>query len=321
MKKIIKLSAVIPIIFLFNINYINIYGFQENFEYCSYSEYDVEVPYRIYIPADYETNKYPVVLYLHGAGERGSDNEIQLLGAPYYLFANGFIINNPAIVIAPQCPDNEQWVDTNWTLGDYSTDTVEETAYLRIVYEILLNVIEEYNADTNRIYITGLSMGGYGTWDMLVRYPDMFAAAIPISGAGDSSKVEVIKDIPIWAFHCEIDPVVPISGVKKMMEAFRQIESDNCKLTVYEYAHHDAWTQTYKNEDVLKWLFTQVKSDEFNSESTVSGGLIEHQGYSVETAAADTSATNIYGIVFIISAIIAVAGLMVVTVVKIVRNL
>ena len=240
---------------------VNIYGFTENFEYGSFAVDDVTVPYRIYVPSDYNDTKYPVILYLHSAGERGSDNEYQLYGAPYYMFMDGFIERYPAIIIAPQCPIGEQWVDTDWTLGDYSTDEIAETPYLRITYEILMQSITDYNADINRIYITGISMGGYGTWDMLTRYPDTFAAGIPISGAGDSGNADKIKDIPIWSYHGDIDPVVPVSGMVKMAEAFGKIESHEFILTVYENTSHDAWTRTYRNENTWRWMFDQVKAE------------------------------------------------------------
>ena len=237
---------------------VNIHGFTENFESGVYSE----VPYRIYVPADYKDKQYPVILYLHSAGERGSDNEYQLYGAPYYLFIDGFIEKYPAIIIAPQCPVGEQWVDTDWELGDYSTDEVAETIYLRITYEILMQSVADYNADVNRIYITGISMGGYGTWDMLTRYPDTFAAGLPISGAGDSGNAEKIKDIPIWSYHGDLDYVVPVSGMLKMSEAFDKIESHKFNLTIYEHTYHDAWTRTYRNETTWRWLFDQVKEYE-----------------------------------------------------------
>jgi Predicted peptidase len=278
------------------------------------------MPYRIYIPSGYENNRYPVVLYLHSAGERGNDNGIQISGgAPYYLFANGFIINNPAIIIAPQCPADKQWVDTNWTYGDYSTDEVEETVYLRMTYELLNKTIADYNADISRIYITGISMGGYGTWDMVTRHPDMFAAAVPICGAGDSGKAEVIKDIPIWAFHGDIDPVVPVSGVKKIMEACMKIDSNNFNLTIYENTYHDAWTPTYRNEDVFKWMFRQVKDSDLVQESTNSDTLSEQRNYNTQNTESESKSIN-HGVIFGVTAISTVLVALVIIIIKIIKS-
>ena len=276
------------------------------------------MPYRIYVPAGYETVQYPVVLYLHSAGERGNDNTIQISGgAPYYLFANGFIINNPAIIIAPQCPADEQWVDTDWTHGDYSADEIEETIYLRMAHEMLLKTIADYNADISRIYITGISMGGYGAWDMIIRHPDTFAAAVPICGAGDSSKADVIKDIPIWAFHGDVDPVVPVSGVRKIMEAFKTISSNNFNLTVYENTYHDAWTPTYRNEDVMKWMFRQTKTQDLEQESVIFDKLSEQRPYSIDEPEPDV---NTRTIIFVITAIAAVFVMLVIIIIKIIRS-
>ena len=318
MKKLIFVTVLSVIIF----SNINIYGYQENFEYKWFSPDGINMPYRIYVPVGYETAQYPVVLYLHSAGERGNDNAIQIYGgAPYYLFANGFIINNPAIIIAPQCPADEQWVDTDWSYGDYSTDEVEETIYLRAAYEILMEKITDYNADVSRIYITGISMGGYGTWDMIIRYPDVFAAAVPICGAGDSSKAEVMKDIPIWAFHGDVDPIVPVSGVRKMMEAFRAINSNNFNLTVYENTYHDAWTSTYRNEDVMKWMFRQTKNPGSEQDSEISDTVSEIQTHSSEEPLPDINLQTVnYGMIIVVLTIAAVFVMLVVIIIKIIKS-
>ena len=169
------------------------------YAYLDYSEASSPIPYRIYLPSDYsEDVAYPVLLFLHGAGERGSDNELQLKNVLQTLFND---LESPvyqSIVIVPQCPTDTQWVDTPWSEGSYSTDDVAETQNLKNVLSVLDNVCSEYSVNRDRIYLMGISMGGFGTWDLLMRHGEIFAAAIPICGGADPAMADVLKDIPIF---------------------------------------------------------------------------------------------------------------------------
>lgn len=301
MSKFIKLSLALSIVLIL-LNF-NVFGAYDELKYKSFTAYDITMPYRIYVPDEYETKQYPVILFLHGAGERGIDNEFQLEGPFSHFYNNEFLADNPAIILVPQCLEDKQWVDTDWTKGDYSIDEIEETVYLKLAYEILQSTINDYNVDISKIYITGISMGGYGTWDMLMRYPNIFAAAIPICGAGDSGNVEIVKDIPIWAFHGDADTVVPISGILKIDEVFTNLESDNFQLTVYENGNHDAWTQTYKNIDVFNWMFQQKKVAAYDYTSAIADMEIENQEFA-ETIDIPNDGSFNFKIVIVIASII-----------------
>jgi poly(3-hydroxybutyrate) depolymerase len=226
------------------------------------------LPYRLFkVQNPVAGTKYPLILFLHGAGERGDDNTSQLManaGATVWATA-AHQTKHAAYVIAPQCPADKQWVDTDWGKGSYSTTTVPVSDQLTTALEIADAVATEFMTDPARQYITGLSMGGYGTWDAVVRNPERFAAALPICGAGDPTKASSIKLLPLWAFHGDADPVVPVSGSRDMVAALMAVGS-TVKYTEYPGVQHDAWDMTYANEEVIDWLF------QFKKETAGLGG-------------------------------------------------
>ncbi len=189
--------------------------------------------YLLYLPADYSINKvWPFIFFLHGAGERGSDIEIvKKHGPPKIVLQNK---NFPFIMAAPQCKEEMRW-------------NTEE------LFKLLDEIISKYKIDTKRIYLTGLSMGGFGTWQMAVKHPDKFAAIIPVCGGGDPSKARRIKDLPAWVFHGVKDNVVPLSKSEEMVRALKEC-GGNPKLTIYPNAEHDSWTETYNNPKIYEWL-------------------------------------------------------------------
>lgn len=197
----------------------------------------VSANYLLYLPKDYSENNesYPLVLFLHGAGERGNDLEkVKVHGLPR-------LINEgkefPFIVVSPQCPEDMFW----------STD----------VLSALLDEIEaNYRVDKNRIYVTGLSMGGNGTWSLALAEPNRFAAIAPVCGWSVPSVACTIKHLPIWVFHGAKDDVVPISASEIMVERLKSCDG-NVKFTVYPEANHDSWTETYNNEELYKWFLEQ----------------------------------------------------------------
>ncbi len=193
--------------------------------------------YLLYLPKDYNASNenFPLVLFLHGAGERGTDIEkVKTHGLPK-------LINQgkdfPFIVVSPQCPDNIFW-------------------NIDILIALLNDVVAKYRVDTNRIYVTGLSMGGHGTWELAMRQPNRFAAIAPVCGWADTSKACSIAHIPIWVFHGAKDVVVPIAASEQMVEKLKSCGA-NVKFTVYPEANHDAWTETYNNEELYKWFLEQ----------------------------------------------------------------
>jgi poly(3-hydroxybutyrate) depolymerase len=225
------------------------------------------LPYRLFkVKNPTAGMKYPLILFLHGAGERGDNNTSQLTanaGATVWA-TDAHQAKHPAYVIAPQCPAPEQWVHTDWTLGSYSTTTVAVSDPLTTALEIADAVATEFGTDPRRQYITGLSMGGYGTWDAITRNPERFAAAIPVCGAGDPTKADLLEMLPLWTFHGDADSTVPVSGSRDMVTALKAVGSA-IKYTEYPGVGHNAWDMTYANEEVIDWLF--------QNEQEPSGGI------------------------------------------------
>ena len=235
----------------------------ENEDYGNY-----KIPYRLFVPADYDAGKkYPVLLFLHGAGERGNDNSSQFANAIQTLFTAREKLLKETIVIIPQCPAGEQWVNTSWSNGNYSTDKVKESKSLSTVIKILEKVEEEYSCDTDRVYAFGLSMGGYGTWDLLARHGELFAAAVPICGGGDESKAEALSDIPIWTCHSDKDPIVKFEGTERMYQAISAYGKGKITFTpVASSDHGAAWNAASSNKELIDWLYSQKLSDRIETE-------------------------------------------------------
>jgi predicted peptidase len=162
---------------------------------------------------------------------------------------------HPCFVIAPQCPGNQMWVDVPWSL-DSHTMPEKATPGMRSTLELLDQTAADYSIDKNRIYVTGLSMGGFGAWDIVQRYPKKFAAAVPICGGGDTAEAKTIKDVPIWAFHGDKDTAVKTSRSRDMIAAIKKAGGD-AKYTEYKGVGHNSWSRTYANKEVYDWLFKQ----------------------------------------------------------------
>jgi len=231
-------------------------------------ENGTELPYLLYLPSSVsdkaEQNhdgSYPLVLFLHGAGECGTDNKAQAndTGIIPRLTDEDFYSKHPAIILAPQCPLNEQWVDVPWTKGSYSTDETPVSNELSAVTELLERICQEYPVDRSRIYISGVSMGGYGSWDMLIRNPDLFSAGIILCGAGDPSRADAISHIPLQVFHGAKDEEVPLSGSLDMVYALKEFGSSVVHYTEYADIGHWIWLNAWEEDGLLEWLFTQRK--------------------------------------------------------------
>ncbi len=193
--------------------------------------------YLLYLPKEYaESDKeFPLVLFLHGAGERGNDLEkVKTHGLPK-------LINQgkdfPFIVVSPQCPEDMFW-------------------NTKLLSELLDEIQSKYRVDKNRVYATGLSLGGHGTWSLAISEPNRFAAIAPVCGWSDTSKANIIAHIPIWVFHGAKDIVVSVKASEDMVNALKNYGSD-IKLTIYPEANHDSWTETYNNEELYKWMLEQ----------------------------------------------------------------
>lgn len=202
------------------------------------------LPYRLMKPADYKEDGkdvYPLVIFLHGAGERGDNNVKQLVHGVGDFAKAESRKKHPCFLIAPQCPAGKSWV-----------------ANSDLVLALIDSVSKEFRIDKKRLYLTGLSMGGYGTWELLSRKPDLFAAAVPICGGGDPKKADKLTKIPIWCFHGDKDTAVKVEKSRDMIEAIKKAGGEP-KYTEYKGVAHDSWTQTYRDAKVHDWLFAQKK--------------------------------------------------------------
>jgi predicted peptidase len=220
--------------------------------------------YRLFIPKNYQASgKYPLVLSLHGAGERGNDNTAQLKLDVSNMWADDSIQSkHPSFVLAPQCPANDKWVDVDWALGSYDQSKVPISDEMQGVVAILDSLGREFSLDPDRIYVTGLSMGGYGTFDIVTRYPNRFAAAYSVCGAGDPRKAPAIAALPVWAVHAADDPTVPVAGSRDMINALKQAGAQP-KFTEYPVSQrigHGAWVPAAKEPGLVAWMYSQVRA-------------------------------------------------------------
>jgi predicted peptidase len=202
--------------------------------------------YLLFLPKGYKaggTNRWPLILFLHGAGERGTNVwRVTVHGPTKFIEKNP---DFPFILVTPVCPEGHKWSD-------------------EIVLGILDSVLAKYSVDTNRIYLTGLSMGGYGTWSLATTFPERFAAVAPICGGegnigtiltmSEKVKGTALKKLPIWAFHGARDNVVALEESERMVRALKNIGNTTVNLTVYPNATHDSWTETYDNPELYKWF-------------------------------------------------------------------
>jgi predicted peptidase len=205
--------------------------------------------YLLLLPEDYKTKKkerWPLMLFLHGMGERGSDlAKVRVHGPPKVAEK---MTNFPFILVSPQCPDGAWWDNESLTA-------------------LLDEVQEKYRVDTNRVYLTGLSMGGFGTWNLALTYPERFAAVVPICGGGnpipiygfDAKRKETLKSLPFWVFHGDKDPAVPLLESERMVNALKKYGVKEVNFTVYPGVGHDSWTQTYADPKLYEWLLSHRK--------------------------------------------------------------
>lgn len=211
----------------------------------------VDVDYLLFLPRDYKkskTERWPLILFLHGAGERGKDIwKVAVHGPPKNVAQHP---DFPFIVVSPQCPEGQIW--SNETL-----------------LALLDEVMKKYSVDPERVYLTGLSMGGYGTWSLGLSHPERFAAIVPICGGGElitillssGEKAAALKSLGVWTFHGAKDPVVPLDESQRMVDFIKKAGVSEVKVTVYPEAGHDAWTETYRNPELYDWLLNHRRGN------------------------------------------------------------
>ncbi|MHB1036238.1 MAG: carboxylesterase family protein [Pirellulales bacterium] len=237
-------------------------SFEERTYAYTGGEYKNEVfKYRLLRPESVEPGKkYPVVLFLHGAGERGADNRSQLNYLPEWMAKPENRKRFPCFLIAPQCRDNKSWAELEWnTSAKKALPGPEPTDLMKVAMGMLDEVLEKCPADRARVYLTGLSMGGYGSWDIAARRPELFAAVVPVCGGGDETKAERLAKLPIWVYHGGADPTVPVERSRRMIEAIKKT-GGSPKYTELPGVGHDSWTAAYTDpKGVIPWMFEQVK--------------------------------------------------------------
>jgi predicted peptidase len=236
------------------------------------------LPYRFFVPPDYDANKkYAVIVFFHGAGERGADNERQFRDAETLYSANT-AYRDECFMIVPQCPGTHTFSGIDWGSLPY-TMRADQTWPSRLTFEVLAKTQEQYSIDPARIYSVGVSMGSQGMWDMAIRHPDVFAAGVSMCGGFDTTKVSFIKNIPFQIFHGSSDPWVPVQGSRDMADAFEKagvsVKRSNVAgdpdsafvknagtgvaYTEYEGANHYIWDRTLTNSTLYDWLFARSK--------------------------------------------------------------
>jgi predicted peptidase len=203
----------------------------------------VRFDYLLFLPQDYgkdSAKKWPLIVFLHGSGERGTDvNLVKKHGPPK-------IVENkpdfPFVVVSPQCPPVKSWnpFELNALLDD---------------------VLAKYHIDKDRVYLTGLSMGGFGTWAWAMQSADRFAAIAPICGGGDPTMVRRLRDMPIWVFHGGADPTVPVERSRTLVEGLKEAGNTKVKYTEYPGVGHDSWTKSYDNPELYDWFLSHKRSD------------------------------------------------------------
>lgn len=215
--------------------------------------------YRLLAP-DYNTmRKFPLVIFLHGSGERGNDNESQLKWGVGNFATDQMTKMYPTYVVAPQCPKNLSWANIKEKEKRNEIELLPNPSKpMELLIQLIHQLSKQLPIDTNRIYITGLSMGGLGTFDAIERYPSLFAAAVPICGGGDISKAESIKHIPIWIFHGAEDEAVSYKLSVKMVDALTKVGA-HPGFTLYPEVGHFSWFAAYTEPLMYEWLFRQHK--------------------------------------------------------------
>jgi predicted peptidase len=223
----------------------------------------LRMPYRLLAPRDLSSGaKYPLVVLFHGSGERGVDNEKQLLNGAERFARPESRSQYPCFVLAPQCPmhfDNQpiMWTGSREEMHQLKL-APEPAAPLQTALELLFMIQAKNPVDLDRVYITGISMGGFATWEALIRHPQIFAAAIPVCGGGDESFADRIKHVPVWAFHGAEDPVVPVSCSRSMVETLKQA-GGTPRYTEYPGVGHNSWDRAFDEPELLSWLFSHKR--------------------------------------------------------------
>jgi predicted peptidase len=216
------------------------------------------LPYCILTPAQAPSGRVPLVLVLHGAGERGTNNQSQLTHGSALFLDPQNRAKYPAVVVFPQCPGDKRWVEVDWGDPKPHQTPKDPSVPMSLVLELVPTLMKSLPIDPKRVYVMGLSMGGFGTWDIITRHPEWFAAAVPICGGADKSKAPLIAALPIWVFHGGADETVKTVRSRSMVEALKAA-GGSPKYSELPGVGHDAWTTAFATPELLPWLFAQKR--------------------------------------------------------------
>ncbi len=234
------------------------------YQSLEFSDDNATLPYRLLLPKNYDEGKsYPLVVVLHGAGERGNDNEAQLTHGADIFLNQDFRDEHEAIVVFPQCPEESYWsnvdkkrVQMSFTFT-FSPDG-EATVAMKSLQNLIQNLQENYKIDKDRMYAGGLSMGGMGTMELVRRNPDLFAAAFAICGGAHPDTAPIMKNTKWWVFHGDADVVVDYKHSVNMVSALKAARAE-VKFTTYEGVNHNSWENAFAEPELLPWLFSHSK--------------------------------------------------------------
>lgn len=241
-----------------------VYG--QDYEKRRYINKNDTLPYRLLLPKNYDPQKsYPLLVFLHGAGERGNDNQKQLVHGSTLFTTEEFRTNYPAIIIFPQCPESSYWSSVKKV---HSSNKAKQFKFqkvlakyptLDLLQDFLYAIEKSYHIDPTRRYIGGLSMGGMGTFEMVARMPDYFASAFSICGGGHSGWAKKLKNTPFWIFHGSNDQIVSSHYSKKMFKNMKR-DNDQVRLTIYKGVDHNSWDIAFKEPELFNWIFSFKKN-------------------------------------------------------------
>ena len=257
------MKKTLSFLLLLSLNF-NLFG--QDYQKVLFKKNTDSLPYRILLPKNFDSTKeYPLLLFLHGAGERGNDNEAQLYHSSNFFLNYEFRNTFPSIIIFPQCPKNSYWAKIKGipnpkypTQKESFSDSLPKNSQLLIVESLLSNLENKYKIDPDKRYIAGLSMGGMGTFELVARNPNYFAAGIAICGGANPNWAKFFKNTPLWIFHGMKDKVVPPELSINIYNSIKNYNSES-KLTLYNNVGHNSWDPAFEEVEIMNWLFSFKK--------------------------------------------------------------